>query len=446
MPAGIAVVRISGPDALSALHAVFRAKRQPEQHPREMILGELVAQPSGAYIDQALAVFMPAPMSFTGEHIVEFQFHGSMLLANKLLQSLYASGCQPAQAGEFTQRAFLNGKIDLVQAEAIADLISAQSEQALKLAEEQLRGRFSQVIEDLGSPLRDVLAEVEASIDFPEEDIQPETQAQLERKLLQARQRIHQLLDTYSHGQVLREGFRVLLCGRPNAGKSSLLNLLLGTQRAIVSEVSGTTRDLIEEQAFLGGYRFVFCDSAGIGSSNDIVEQMGIELAKERIPWADLVLLIVDASDPGWGWLEILDLLRRQAKKIWLVVNKLDLNPQAIGAVVCDSRTCERNFYLSAKTKSGFAALTEALIAEVQHGPQSDAALSITITNQRQRQCLLDADVALTRTLNSIRKSEPLEIVSISLREVLSCLDQIIGRTYTEDILARVFSKFCIGK
>lgn len=368
-PAGIAVVRISGPATRTALRSLFKSKKDPTEHPRMLVYGDLIDYRSGGIIDHALAVYMPGPHSFTGEDVGEFQFHGSPLLVQKMLRSLFAFGVSPAEPGEFTKRAFLNGKMDLVQAEAIADLITATSDSALRIAGEHLEGRFSKSVEAIGEPLRDTLAELEAAIDFPEEDIEPETAEKLLLAITSAQKEIDSLLCTYSFGHVVKEGFRVLLCGAPNAGKSSILNLLLGKERAIVTEISGTTRDILEESSILGGYRFIFCDSAGIRDTADKVEQKGIELAVDRIPWADLVILVADASDETRAWDNVLSLLRGKAKKLWMVINKIDLNASAIGTIMCDSATCEQNFYISARTLAGFDSLTKALVEEVGKQP-----------------------------------------------------------------------------
>lgn len=447
-PAGIAVVRVSGPQARTVFKALFRSKRDPVADPRRLAYGDLLDYKTGDVIDHSMAVYMPGPFSFTGEDIAEFQFHGSPLLVQKVLRSLFAFGISPAEPGEFTRRAFLNGKMDLVQAEAIADLINATSEQALKIAGEHLNGRFSAALAEIGEPLRNLLAECEAGIDFPEEDIETSAPSALLPPIREAQKKLALLLESYSYGAVVKEGFRVLLCGQPNVGKSSILNLLLGKDRAIVSDISGTTRDLIEEQATFGGYRFVFCDSAGLGTPSDKVEQIGIELARERVTWADLVLFVVDSSDKSGAWEETIKELRGRAKKIWMITNKIDLNPNAIGSFFCDSSTCAQNFYLSAKTRDGLQNLIDALVEEVttnlSQNQQADT--SQIVTNERQRNCLWHAQEALVRCETAVNESLPAEIVSAELRLALAALEEIVGKTYTEDILGRIFSKFCIGK
>jgi tRNA modification GTPase len=411
------------------------------------VFGDILDFKSGASIDKGLAVFMPAPWSFTGEDVAEFQFHGSPVLVQRVLRSLYAYGVLPAAAGEFTKRAFLNGKMDLAQAEAIADVVQAKSEEELRFAGEQLKGRLSQAIEQVGEPLRDSLAEIEATIDFPDEDINPDTVDAIAARAEAALTTINRLLSTYSFGSLVKEGVRVLLCGRPNSGKSSLLNLLLGKRKAIVSDISGTTRDLIEDEATLAGHKFVFCDSAGIRETNDEIERIGVELAKERIPWADLILLVVDATDRSDAWRQTLELLKFGDKKVWMIVNKIDLNPQALAEFAVHSSVCQQNFFISAKTGDGIGGLIEALVEDVARHMPERGEVGEVITNERHRDCLERAKSALSACLGGLKtESVPLSIVAADIKQALTALDEIVGRTYTEDILGRIFSKFCIGK
>ncbi len=445
-PAGIAVIRVSGPRTRTALRALFKASIDPVSDPRRLVYGKIIDHQSGKTIDKAMAVFFAAPLSYTGEDIAEFQFHGSPILVERILRSLFAFGISPAEPGEFTKRAYLNGKIDLVQAESVCDVITATSEQALKIATDHLKGRFSQSVNEIGEPLRNALAEIEATIDFPDEDIKPQKIEEIVRTLQVSRERIDALIKTYSYGQVVREGFRVLLCGRPNVGKSSILNLLLDRERAIVADISGTTRDLIEEEAVIQGYRFVFCDSAGITEAQNIVEKQGIELARSRIPWADLVLLVADATDDGGQWKSLLPDLQGKAKKLWMVTNKIDLNRAAFTTHFCDSSICAQNFYLSAKTRDGLEALTQALVDEVRQSSADQGQASNVVTNERHRSCLLRAYEALGRATDAALRKMPLEIASAEVRIALGALEELVGKTIPEDILGRIFSRFCIGK
>jgi tRNA modification GTPase len=446
-PAGIAVIRVSGPRSRTALKAIFRGKKDPVRYPRTLVFGDLLDFKTSATLDKGLAVYMPSPWSFTGEDVVEFQFHGSPALVQQVLRSLYAYGITPAEAGEFTKRAFLNGKVDLAQAEAIADVINAKGEEELRFAGEQLKGRLSEAVHAIGEPLRDALAELEATIDFPEEDIQPDKLDEIVARAEVALGKVVQLSGTYSFGALVKEGVRVLLCGRPNAGKSSLLNLLLGKKRAIVSEISGTTRDLLEEEAQIAGHKFVFCDSAGLRETDDVVEKMGVELAVERLSWADLVLFVVDASDTSGAWRETLHTLHERNARIWMVVNKIDLNPQALSEFFCDSSICQQNFYISAKTGAGIGALIEALVEDIAKHAPDKGELGEVITNERHRECLRRAENSLRSFISGAHiKATPLTILATDVREALTALDEIVGKTYTEDILGRIFSKFCVGK
>lgn len=445
-PSGVAIIRLSGPETKNIISKVFKGKKDPVSCPRELIYGKLFNPENNITQDHALVVFFKGPSSFTGEDLAEFHIHGSPLLAQNVLRNLFSVGAEPAKAGEFTQRAFENGKLDLIQAEAVGDIISASSEMALKVAREQLEGKLSNVIDVIGEPLRDNLSEIEANIDFPEEDINPDTIDAIKTQINKTKEELKVILNTFDYGQIIREGYRVLICGRPNAGKSSLLNQLLETQRAIVTNISGTTRDLIEENALINGYKFVFCDSAGITTTDDEVEKIGIELAISKVDWADLVLLVVDANEGEDEFQEIIEILNKKVKNICLVVNKIDQNQSAIGKLFCDTSICRRNIYISALDGTGISKLKEVLVDEVISTLHNQGESSVIVTNERQRSCLNNALKSLEETLNAIENNMPLEIISADLRNSLLSLEEIIGKTHTEDILGRIFSKFCIGK
>ena len=447
-PAGIAVVRVSGERAKDALRAVFRGSKDPIQNPRSLVFGGVVDFHTSAVIDRALVAFMPSPNSYTGEDTVEFQFHGSPLLVQKVLRSLFAFGVVAAEPGEFTKRAFLNGKLDLIQAEAIADLINATSDEALVIAGEQLKGRLSKLIDQIAEPLRELLARTEASIDFAEDGVTSQEVERTTFELSAAHQQIVELLKSYDFGHRVRDGLRVLIYGRPNAGKSSLLNLFVGTRRALVNSRPGTTRDVIEESINIRGYRLILSDVAGVRDSDDEVEAEGVALAREKVGWAHVVLLVVDALEPG-DWKGLLTELIEGGKNVWLIVNKIDSDPGAFAKFGELPVGIERVFFVSALTGAGFDPVRDSLVEEISR-LRSGIAIGggeggSVVTNERQRICLVQAEEHISDALKGVAR-EGEEITAHHVRLALTALEELVGRTYTEDLLGRIFSQFCIGK
>ena len=443
-PSGIAVIRLSGPEAKSILGKVFKPKSSGLLSERKLFFGEFVNPKDDSILDEILAVSMPGPKSYTGQDVVELHLHGNPLLAKQALRVLYESGARPAEAGEFTKRAFLNSKLDLTQAEAVSELISASSQDALKIAREHLDGKLSSAVDHIAEPLRDITAEIEAYIDFPEEDIAPDSLQLILKKLKAVEDKIKDLMATFEFGRILREGYRVLLCGCPNVGKSSLLNNLLGTERAIVTEVSGTTRDVIEEQCLINNHHFVFCDSAGITDTTNKVEKIGIELTKSRMAWADLILLVADVTRPETDWSKVLSEINIDNPKVWLIVNKCDLASES--KPNWNAEDIVNTFFVSSLTNDGLDQLKNALALEVESQAQTDSGISQVITSERHFNCLVNAEARVRAADRTLSKSEPLEITSAELRSALSSLEEIVGKTYNEDILGRIFAKFCIGK
>jgi len=440
-PAGLAVIRVSGSGCRKLLPLFFRGNKDPLTRPREMIYGEILNPTDSELLDHGMVVFMKSPASFTGEDVIEFHLHGSPLLARQLLKALYTQGVQPAVPGEFSQRAFLAGKMDLLQVEALSEIIHANSERALRVAQRQLKGSLSKIVDQVGEPLRDVLAEIEASVDFPEEDIEPEKIATISKTISKCREQLARLLETSSYGDVLRDGFRVLICGLPNAGKSSLLNLLVGEERAIVSDISGTTRDLIEVNSQIEGLKMIFCDTAGIRETDDSVEQIGVRLARDRIQWADHILLVVDSANPEQYQFLLAELLSAEAR-FSLIWNKADLvKPEKIEDLDSDSQ-----LLISTKNGDGIETLRATLVKIVEHYLPDQADSGEIVVQERQQLCLRAGIEALEKVEQAVFDHLPLEFISAELRIALRNIEELIGKTYTEDILGRIFSKFCIGK
>ena len=423
----IAMVRISGPDAAPILARIFKSSVKTPA-PRQATFGKI--HDGDEVLDQVLVTTFQAPASFTGEDMAEITCHGGILLAARILETVLRSGARAADAGEFSQRAFFNGKIDLTRAEAIMDIIRARTAPALRAAALQLEGRLGKEIMALRDTVLEVVAHIEAWIDFPEEGIDPATGRHLLAKINAALERTQRLLSTADEGRVLREGIRVAIVGLPNAGKSSLLNRLLGMDRAIVSEVPGTTRDTIEESACLRGILFRLTDTAGLRETNDPVEREGVARSGRAMESADLVLHIFDAS----ATTPPAPLNDREI----LVANKCDLLPteslKHTGAIAVSSLTGE-----------GFDALLDAMTNAngSKHAVTGD---SLAAINARHKALLESAATSLRAAAELVQTSAPPELAAVELRSALDALGRIVGATDTEDILGEIFSRFCIGK
>lgn len=442
--AGLAIVRVSGQQALAVADACFEPVGVSSVKPSEAAshtihFGRVVHQ--GRRIDEVLVSVMRAPRTFTREDTVEITCHGGFLPAKLVLDAALASGARVAQPGEFTRRAFLNGRIDLTQAEAVADIIHSRTELALQAAEEQLSGTLSRQIETVREDLLNALAHLEAHIDFPDEDIAPDSREGIVLRLEKGIEIIRGLLRTASDGRILREGIRSAIVGRPNAGKSSLMNVLLGHDRAIVSSVPGTTRDTIEETASIMGIPVVFIDTAGMRSARDAIEEEGIRRTRQALARAELVLHVVDFSEPFTASDAGLFAEYSRGKKSLLVMNKADL-PQRC-ELPDQMRSSEVR--VSCITGEGVEALKAAIRNLVWTG-QAGSAAPRPMINSRHQDALSRAEAAAARTLGALRDDLSLELVAAELRIALGALGEVTGQITTEDLLDRIFSQFCIGK
>lgn len=440
---GLAVIRISGPDALAIADHVFEPASQrackPSQVPSHTLHYGYVRRESER-IDEVMLAVMRRPRSYTREDVVEISCHGGLLVARLVLQAVLEAGARPAQPGEFTRRAFLNGRLDLTQAEAVADLIAARTERALAAAREQLAGALSRRLHQLRDDLMLALAHLEAQLDFPEEDIHPDTREGILARLEQGRKLVEDLLRTADEGRILRHGIRAAIVGRPNVGKSSLLNLMLGHDRAIVSPRPGTTRDTIEEIANIRGIPVVLVDTAGVREAGDEIEQEGIRRSHQAVATADLLLHVFDRSEPWTPEDQHLWDQFAHRKRI-LVLNKADLPPRLLLP-----QSAEPRVEISCRTGKGLESLKTTLETVIWSGNRPSRDGAEACINARHQAALLRARQALIHALAALRSATPLDLVAVDLRAATDAVGEIVGQTATEDLLDLIFSRFCIGK
>lgn len=438
---GIGIVRLSGGRAVEIVVDVFVSARGRDiRTDRQRVFLGHVTDAQGAPIDEVLVHVMRAPHSYTREDVVEINCHGGMGPLNAVLERVLACGARLAGPGEFTQRAFLNGRIDLVQAEAVIDRIQARTRASLRAAAAAADGALSKAIHEMAETLADALAHIEAAVDFPDEDLPELVDEALRKRLEDTRQRMRELLDTAEAGRLYREGAAVAIVGRPNVGKSSLFNALLRDARAIVTAHPGTTRDRIEEIITIGGVPVRLIDTAGLRTARDEVEQIGVEVARDALQQADVVLFVVDSSEPLSDEDERLaQELAPLDQSVLLALNKIDIAKVVREPAWEFARGCR----VSAKTGEGLAQLEKALGALLL-GDASVAPEEGLITRIHQRDSLRRAEAALGQLLENYGASP--EFLSIDLRDALNALGEITGETTPEDILDRIFASFCIGK
>jgi tRNA modification GTPase len=439
---GIAIIRVSGDRAKEIAGMIFIPKNSGGLKSHRFYYGDIINPVNGACLDEAMVVLMFAPKSYTAEDVLEIQCHGGYLVAQKILELVVRQGARLAEPGEFTKRAFLNGRIDLVQAEAVIDVIRGKTEAALSLAQHQREGLLSRKIEDVKAGIARTLALLEAYLDFPEEDIQFAGNNVISNLVVTALESIEALLGGYSEGKVLREGVSVLIAGKPNVGKSSLLNTLLKEKRAIVTSVPGTTRDIIEEVVSIKGLPVRMLDTAGIRETHDEIEKEGVRLALERIPRADLVLFVIDVSRPFDSEDQLL--LEALADSIVLVVkNKCDL-PEVLSLPT--ELTDKLTVNISTYTGAGIETLRERIFDTFLHGEAVDGREYVAVSQARQRDVLLRARDSLTTFKRHFSEGMNMELLVLDLRDALHAVGELTGETTPDDILDLIFQQFCIGK
>lgn len=442
---GIGIVRISGDEALEVADRIFRPKRGSRKvsdmethtiHYGYVVDGEEV-------VDEVMLLIMKAPRSYTCEDTIEIDCHGGVLVMKKILETVLKYGARPAEPGEFTKRAFLNGRIDLSQAESVIDVINAQNELALKSSVSQLQGAVLEKIRDIRAVVLHEIAFIESALDDPEHvslDGYPE---QLHEIICDAHTKVKKLLDSSDNGKMLKEGINTAIVGKPNAGKSSLLNILVGEERAIVTEIAGTTRDILQEQIQIGGIGLNVIDTAGIRDTEDIVEKIGVNKSREYIEKADLIIYVVDSStELDENDQEIIEAI--QDKKAIVLLNKSDLDTKTDAAVL-QERLDKPILSISAKNNTGIHELEE-LIEEMFFSGKLSFNDEVYITNIRQKNALAEAESSLKMVLQSINDGMPEDFFTIDMMNAYETLGTIIGESVGEDLVNEIFSKFCMGK
>ena len=442
---GIGIIRISGEKSLQVAQSIFKSKSGKmikDYNARTLIYGTVVDNEK--VIDEVLVAYMKGPNSYTAEDVIEINCHGGFISVKKILELILSKGVRLAEAGEFTKRAFLNGRIDLSQAEAIIDVIKSKTDMAHEVAQSQLEGSLAKKIKDLRMNVTEVLAHLEVSIDFAEEDVEEITYQTLEEKALELRNEIKKLYDTAESGKILRDGLKTVIVGKPNVGKSSLLNSILGENRAIVTDIAGTTRDVIEEFVNIKGIHLKIVDTAGIRETEDVVEKIGVEKSRESFSTADLVIMVLDASRKlSEEDMEILESLKN--KKTIVLLNKMDLEPQIELEKIEEFVNSEDIIKISALKHQGIEELQDKIEAMVYHGSVKNSS-NLMITNSRHKDALFKAYESINDAISAIEQRMPYDFIEVDFKNIWDYLGYINGDTVREDLLDTIFANFCIGK
>ena len=441
---GIGIVRISGDDAFQIIDRIYKGKKKLSEADSHTIHYGFIKD-GGETVDEVLVSVMRAPRTFTGEDTVEINCHGGVYVVQRVLETVLKNGARPAEPGEFTKRAFLNGKMDLSQAEAVIDVITSKNEYALQSSVSQLRGSVKKKIETMRETLLYHTAFIETALDDPEHISVDGYGETLEKELIPIREELKKLIDSAGNGRIIKEGIQTVILGKPNAGKSSLLNVLSGRERAIVTEIEGTTRDVLEEQIHLNGLNLNMIDTAGIRQTEDVVEKIGVEKAREYAESADLIIYVADASRKlDENDREIVQIIA--GKKVVVLLNKSDLEPvltrEELGIFLEDEFPV---IEVSAKEEKGIRELEQQLKTMFLSGDLSFND-EVMITNMRQKSALQDAYMSLRKVQESIEDQMPEDFYSIDLMDAYEALGSITGETIGEDLVNEIFSKLCMGK
>ena len=440
---GIGIIRMSGEESFDIIRKIFKTKLgKVDIKPNTINYGYIVSEDE--IIDEVLVSFFKSPKSFTTENMVEINSHGGIIIMNKILDLCLKNGAELAEPGEFTKRAFLNGRIDLSQAEAIVDIINAKSEKEAKASMKQLNGYLSNRLHKIKGKIMDVLIDIEASIDYPEYDIEEVTENRVANSMKEIKEELNNLRKTFDNGKLIKEGIKVAIIGRPNAGKSSLLNAILKEDRAIVTEIEGTTRDTIEEFIQIDGIPIKIIDTAGIRETENIVEQIGITKSKEAANEADLVIVIMDSSkELSKEDIEILEFIKD--KKAIILLNKMDLEAKVSHEDISKIVSNKEILDISALNKEGIEKLFET-ISNMYKFNEIEIDDSVTITNNRHKMAINNMLKSVEKAEESIQSQMPIDVVTIHITDILGEMGKITGESVSEDIINEIFKKFCLGK
>lgn len=440
---GIGIIRISGKEAFSVVSRVFKPRDAffniLNPTPNTIKYGTIVE--NGEVIDEVLVSFFKSPNSYTTENTAEINCHGGVVVIRKVLDLLLKNGARMAEAGEFTKRAFLNGRIDLAQAESVIDIISSKTDKARNLAISQLRGDLSEKLREIKSIYYDILIQIEAGIDYPEHDIEEISRKEIKEKLLLGKEKLEKLLNSFDEGRVLKEGVRTVILGKPNVGKSSLMNVLLREERAIVTDVAGTTRDTIEEVVNVRGIPLVVVDTAGIRDTDDIVEEIGVNKAIKEIDIADMIIAVFDLSRELTDEdKKIIELTKN--KRCIIIINKEDLDKKWDPEDVFNDKEV---IFVSLKNKNGITKIEEA-IEKMWSSNNIDSGGEAIITNARHKNLIFEAVEEAKNSIEALESDLPVDMVSINIQSLASKIGEILGDNVSEDIIHGIFSRFCLGK
>lgn len=442
----VGIIRISGPDAVAIADSVYLGKSKLQTADSHTIhYGYVYDRRQDKKIDEALFLLMRGPRSFTGEDVVEVQCHGGMVVLKQVLHLLLQSGARMAEQGEYSKRAFLNGRLDLAQAESIMDIVQAKTERSVDLALSQLQGSLSGMVKDLRANLLELIAFIQADIDYPDDDIERLTGEQFEQRVQTLKQQIASVLQNAQKGKMIRDGLRVVIAGKPNVGKSSLLNAMLGQERAIVTDIPGTTRDVIEEYINLNGIPLKMVDTAGIRETDNLVEQIGVDRAQQFMRSADLVLYVIDAVN-GMNDEDLQMIGQIQGQPVIYLINKRDMGiTQAVRAQLTEVIGSAPLLEISAREKQGLEQI-EQTIMDLFFAGSLEVSNSILVTNVRHIQILEESMAHMEGFLTGLAMGLSVDFLVIDLQNAWEKLGKITGETVEEDLLDQIFSKFCLGK